>query len=117
MDITQNQKYIHSTPRKLRLVADMVRALNPEQALEALRFTPQAAARDLSKAIKTALANAKVKGANEVSFKTIEINEGPIMKRFMAGTRGRAKPYTKRMSHIKIVLSEKGGLPAGRQVK
>ena len=107
MNIMQTQRYIHSTPRKLRLVADMVRTLNPEQALEALQFSPQAAARDLSKAIKTALANAKVKGINEAVFKTIEINEGPIMKRFMAGTRGRAKPYTKRMSHIKIVLGEK----------
>jgi|SRR3989344_6339755 len=118
MDITQHQRYIHSTPRKLRLVADMVRTLNPEQALEALKFSPKAAARDLSKAIKTALANANVKGAEEIMFKTIEINEGPIMKRYMAGTRGRAKPYTKRMSHIKVVLTDtKGDLPAGRQVK
>jgi len=59
------------------------------------------------KAIKTALANAKVKGVDNLVFKTIEINEGPAMKRFMAGTRGRAKPYEKRMSHIKVVLTEK----------
>lgn len=106
MYITSTQKYIHSTPRKLRLLADMVRHMNPEQALEALQFSAKIAAKDLSKAIKTTLANAKVKGAENLSFKTIEINEGPIMKRFMAGTRGRAKPYTKRMSHIKIVLGE-----------
>lgn len=107
MDITNTQKYIHSTPRKLRLVADMIRKMEPDQAVEALRFSSRVAAKDLSKAIKTALANAKVKGVDNLVFKTIEINEGPAMKRFMAGTRGRAKPYEKRMSHIKVVLTEK----------
>lgn len=112
MEVTSIQKYIHSTPRKLRLVTDMVRKMEPGQALEALKFADQAAAKDLSAAIKTALANAKVKGMEQVTFKTVEINEGPKMKRFRAGTRGRAKPYKKRMSHIKIILtddlSEKG---------
>lgn len=100
------QKYIHSTPRKLRLVADMVRNLNPEKALETLRFTKKMAAKDLSSAIQTALANAKVRGMEEVSFKSVEINEGPKMRRMRPGTRGRGKPYKKRLAHIKIVLSD-----------
>ena len=106
MDITNTQKYVHSTPRKLRLVADMIRKMEPNQAIETLRFSGKVAAKDLSKAIKTALANAKVRGVENLVFKTIEINEGSVMKRFMAGTRGRAKPYQKRMAHIKIVLSD-----------
>ncbi len=107
MEAMTIQKYIHSTPRKLRLVVDMVRSLSTDKALEALKFTKKDAAKDLSSAIKTALANAKAKGMEEAYFKSVEINEGPKMKRFRPGTRGRAKPYKKRLAHIKIVLSDR----------
>lgn len=107
METVTIQKFIHTSPRKLRLVADMVRKMPPMRSLDTLRFTPKAAARDLSLAIKTALANAKQQGLTEIYFKTMEVNEGPKMKRFRAGTRGRAKSYVRRMSHIKIVLSDK----------
>lgn len=106
MEIQTIQKYIHTSPRKLRLVTDMVRTMEPEKALEALRFTNKAAAEDLSKAIKTVLANAKQKGMEKLNFEKIEVNEGPKMRRFRAGARGRVKPYKRRMSHIKIVLSD-----------
>lgn len=114
MDIIANQKFIHTSPRKLRLVADMVRGLEPAKALDVLKITPKAAANDLFSAIKVALANAKQKGleAEKIIFKKIEINESTKMKRYRAGSRGRVKPYKRRMSHIKIVLtddlSEKG---------
>lgn len=106
MEATTIQKFMHTTPRKLRLVADMVRAMEPAQAVETLKFTHKAAALDLLKAIETAVANSKQKGLEVVSFKAIEINEGPKMRRFMAGTRGRVKPYKRRMAHIKIVLTD-----------
>lgn len=108
MEITTIQKYIHTSPRKLRLVADMVRKMTPDQAIAVLEVTPKAAALDFQKAIKTVLANAKGKGldSQKTSFKTIEINESTKMRRFRAGTRGRVKPYKKRMAHIKIVLSD-----------
>lgn len=108
METIAIQKYIHTTPRKLRLLADMVRKVDPQEALNVLGVTPKAAAKDLSLAIKVALANAKQKGLLEgkVLFKSIEINEAGKMKRYRAGTRGRARPYTKKMSHIKIVLSD-----------
>lgn len=106
MEITSIQKFIHTSPRKLRLVTDMVRKMEPDKALETLRFTQKAAAKELSAAIVTALANAKQKGLEKVNFEKIEINEGPKMRRFRAGTRGRVKPYKRRMAHIKIVLSD-----------
>lgn len=108
MEIMTIQKFIHTSPRKLRLVADMVREMTPSKALDLLRITPKAAAKDLAKAIETVLANAKQQGAklDEVLFKKIEIDESMKMKRYRAGTRGRAKPYKRRMSHIKIVLSD-----------
>ncbi|OGE15019.1 50S ribosomal protein L22, partial [Candidatus Daviesbacteria bacterium GWA1_38_6] len=106
MQIQTIQKFIHTSPRKLRLVSDMVRKMEPEKALESLRFTNKAAAGELVKAIQTVLANAKQKGMEKVSFEKIEINEGPKMKRFRAGAKGRAKPYKRRMAHIKIVLTD-----------
>ena len=109
MEITTIQKYIHTPPRKLRLVADMVRKMSPGQALSVLKVTPKAAAKQLEKAFETVLANAKQQGldASKLTFKKIEINESMKMRRFRAGTRGRVKPYKRRMSHIKIVLKEK----------
>ena len=68
----------------------------------------QPAAKDLVKALETVLANAKQSGldSEKITFKKIEIDESIVMKRFHAGTRGRVKPYKRRMSHIKIVLSD-----------
>lgn len=106
MEVSSLQKFVHTPPRKLRLVADMIRNMEPTKALETLKFANKKAALDLAKAIKTVLANAKVKGLEDMLFKTIEINEGPKMKRFRAGAKGRVKPYVKKMSHIKIALKE-----------
>lgn len=90
------------------MVADMVRKMEPAKAVEVLTVTPKLASKDLEKAIKTVLANAKNQGldASKLTFKKIEINESTKMRRFRAGTRGRVKPYKKRMSHIKIVLTD-----------
>lgn len=99
------QKNINSSPRKLRLVAEMIRKMKPEEAIEVLQFTNKAAARPLANAIKTVLAN----GGNQatLSFEKIEINEGPKLKRVRAtGGRGRGRPYKRRWSHIKIVLTD-----------
>lgn len=108
MEITSIQKNIHTSPRKLRLVADMVRRLTPLKALQTLGFTNKAAAGPLSKAIKTALANAKQQNLEESTlvFAKLEINEGLKLPRYRAGTRGRAKPYNKKWSHIKVVLTD-----------
>ena len=106
MEIVSIQKYIHSSPRKLRLVADMVKKMEPGKAVEVLAYTPKMAALDLSSAIKTAMANAKQKSLANINFKSIEINEGPRLKRMRSAARGRGRPYKKRMSHIKIVLSD-----------
>lgn len=111
MEVITIQRYIHTSPRKLRLVADMVRQMSPDAALNLLRVTPKDAAKDLSKALETVLANAKQQGLDiqNTAFKKLEINESTKMRRYRAGTRGRAKPFKRRMSHIKIVLSDEKG--------
>ncbi len=100
------QKNLKSSPRKLRLVADMIRKMSPEQALLTLRFTNTAAAPLLAKAIKTVLANGG--NAEGLVFKTIEVNEGLKMRRIRVGTagRGRNRPYKKRMSSVKVVVTD-----------
>lgn len=108
MEIYTIQKNIHDSPRKMRLVADMIRKMKPMAAIQILEFTNKAAALPLSKAIKTVLGNAKSQNLDveQMIFKSIEVNEGIKMKRFRAGTKGRAKPYKKRFSQIKIVLTD-----------
>ena len=108
MEYRHIQKNLQDSPRKLRLVADLIRRMSPTRALETLQFAPQAAAVSLSKALKTALANA---GRDDVVIKSLEINEGQKLKRYRMGTagRGRGRPYKKRWAHIKIVLSDEVG--------
>lgn len=107
--IIATQKYLRMSPRKLRLVVDMVKHLPPTQAVEVLPYMQKRAAMPLHKVIKTAIANAQVKGisAETLKFSEIQIGQGPRLKRFRAGSRGRYKPYTRDMSHIRVVLTEK----------
>lgn len=90
----------------------MVRKMTPVKSLDVLRMTPKMAAQDMVKALETVLANAKQKGleTDSLAFKTIEINESMKMRRFRPGTRGRVRPFKRRMSHIKIVLSDELGV-------
>ncbi len=106
MEVIAKEKFIRTSPRKIRLVADVVREMTPVQALEMLPFLRKRAAKPLYKAIKSAVANAKVKGLVEkdLVFKEIEINEGPTLKRGRAVSRGQWHPILKRTSHIRVVL-------------
>ena len=103
-------KYIHMSPRKVRLVVDLVRGRDVNEALTVLRFTPKAAARVVAKAIASAAANAEEAyglSADELYVAEIRADHGPTLKRGRAGPRGRYKPILKRSSHITVVLAEK----------
>lgn len=106
MEYIAIQKNITMSPRKIRLVADMIRKMDPDQALVTLQFTNKAAALPLAKVIKTALANGNKQAG--LIFKKIEVNEGSKLRRYRVGTagRGRNRPYRKRWSHIKVVLTD-----------
>lgn len=102
-------KYLHVSPRKVRLVADMVRGRGVNEALTYLKFMPQATARAVAKAIKSAAANAEGMhglSADELYVAWITADDGPRLKRWRAGPRGRAKPILKRSAHITVVVSE-----------
>ncbi len=108
--IRSETKYIRTSPRKLRLIADAVRNLKPSQAVEQLQFINKRAAKVLRKTIKSAIANAvnnsKLK-EEDLTFKEIKINEGPTYKRWQAASRGRAHRILKRTSHIIVILQAK----------
>ncbi len=108
MEYEATTKYVRVSTRKVRLVADSVRKLTPVAALAALSQMQKSAAKPLWKTIASAIANAKQKDVAEdvLRFKTIEIMGGPAMKRWHAVSRGQAHPFKKRMTHIRIILTE-----------
>lgn len=109
MEIKSVQKFVKTSPRKLRLVANLAKKMTPLEAIETLPFSRKYAAEPLVKVIKTAIANGKILGAKEedLVFKEIQINEGPMLKRGRPASRGVWHPYKRRMSHIRVVLVEK----------
>ncbi len=100
------QKYLLESPRKLRLVVEVIKKMKPVDAVEKLPFVQKRAAGDLAKVIKSAIANAKAQGVSDADlvFKEIQIGEGPRLKRGRAASRGMWHPFKKRMSHIRVVL-------------
>jgi large subunit ribosomal protein L22 len=105
-------RYIHVSPRKLRLVADLVRQTPVDVALEQLRFSSKNAALPLTKAINSAVANA-VHNFNldkdSLFVKAITIDQGPVFKRYAPRAQGRAFVERKRTSHINVVLESRPG--------
>lgn len=110
MQVVAESKYKRISPRKVRLVADSIRRLPPEEALIALGAMNKRAAKPLGDTLKQAIGNAvnnfKLDKENLV-IREIQIGEGPTFKRWRAAARGRAHRVLKRTSHIRIVLEEK----------
>ncbi|BCO09966.1 50S ribosomal protein L22 [Desulfolithobacter dissulfuricans] len=102
-------KYIRISPQKARLVADVVRGKDVETAITTLKFMPKKAARILRKVIESAVANAEQTDTIDVDtlyIKSIEINGGPMLKRYRPRAMGRATRILKRTSHITVVVDE-----------
>jgi large subunit ribosomal protein L22 len=110
MEIKAKLNYLGITPRKVRLVADLVRNMDVKQAETQLKFTPKRASAPLLKLLNSAIANAKTNFNLEkeaLYIKKLIINEGPLFKRWRAESRGRAAPIIKRTSHVNLVLDVK----------
>jgi large subunit ribosomal protein L22 len=101
-------RYLRVAPRKVRLVAEHVRGKPVGDALALLRFTPQAAAKPLAKLLRSAVANAEQKGGrvdvDALFVKTLTVDQGPKMRRFMARAMGRAFRIEKKTSHVYVEL-------------
>jgi len=96
------------SPQKVRRVIDQVRGLGADEALELLRFMPQAAARPVAKVIRSAIANAEDIGLarEDLYIAEIRADDGPTRKWRRFGARGRFKPILRRSCHITVVLAE-----------
>lgn len=110
MDVRAFAKGVFISPQKLGLVCDKVRGMQAEQALVVLEFMPQKGAKFIHKLVASALANAENNfdlEREEMYITTIFAGDGPAMKRFKAGARGRYKPRKRRTSHLTLVLSQR----------
>jgi len=100
------------SPQKMRLVADQVRGLPVERALDVLKFSNKKAATVIKKVLESAIANAEHNdGADidELKISEILVDAGPTMKRLRPRARGRADRIIKRTSHLKVTVSETEG--------
>jgi len=103
-------KYIRISPRKIKPIADLVRGKSVVDAKAILKFTPRKGAGYLLKVLESAIANAENNhdlNADNLIVSEVFANQGPTMKRFKAGSMGRANPILHRTSHIGVVVKEK----------
>jgi ribosomal protein L22 len=106
--VRASARYLRTSPRKVRLVADQVRGLPIEDARALLQFSPRAAARDVAKLLDSAAANAENNHdlvAEDMRIAEIRVDEGPTLRRWRPRARGRATKIDKRTSHLSIALT------------
>ncbi len=106
--VRASARYLRSSPRKVRLVANQVRGLPIEDARALLSFSPKGAARDVAKLLDSAAANAENNHdlvADEMRVAEIHVDAGPTLRRWRARARGRATKIDKRTSHLSVALT------------
>lgn len=106
---TATLRFVRMSPRRMRLVADLVRGKQLGEALNILRYSDKKAAGIIKGLVESAMANAEQKAKVDVDslvLKTIFVNPGPTMKRFMPRAMGRANRICKRSSHVYVALDE-----------
>ena len=109
MEAIAKHRYARTSAQKARLVADQVRGLSVDKALNILTFSPKKAAVLVKKVLESAIANAEHnEGAdiNALRVATIMLDEGPSMKRIRPRAKGRADRILKRTAHITVVVSD-----------
>jgi len=101
-------KWVRITPRKARLVVEHIRGRTVPEARTMLAFSERAAAREIDKLLRSAVANAEANHdliGDDLVVKTVYVDEGPTIKRWRARARGRAVRVRKRMCHITLTLA------------
>jgi large subunit ribosomal protein L22 len=111
MEAKAHLRYLRVAPRKVSLVAALVRGKAVGSALSILKFTRKAAAKPVSKLIKSAVANATDLSKGEVDIdklfvKSITVDQGPTARRYLPRAMGRATRVNKKTSHVHVVVAE-----------
>jgi len=102
-------KYARISAQKARLVADQIRGMSVDQAINALTFSTKKGAKIIKKVLESAIANAEHNNGadiDELIVSRIHVDEGPIFKRFRARAKGRGNRILKRTSHITVAVQE-----------
>lgn len=106
------KRYIPSSPRKMRLVIDLIRGKTVEEALNILHYNPKHASNVIELALKSAVSNLSNKSETgkveekDVFVKQIFVNGGPVLKRVLPAPQGRAFRVRKRSNHLTIIVEE-----------
>jgi large subunit ribosomal protein L22 len=114
-EVRASARWVRMSPRKARLVTDHIRGRSVPEARTVLAFTPRAAAREIEKVLRSAVANAEANHdlvGDELFVSSAYVDEGPVMKRWRARARGRAARITKPTCHITVVLARAEVAPA-----
>ncbi len=109
------QRLVRQSPRKMRLVIDLIRGKDVNEAYAILKFNKKLAAKQIAKTLRSAVANAEQKAlrdnerfdADELFVTRAIVNGGAPLKRFTAAAQGRATPIKKRTSHVEIAVDSK----------
>ena len=113
MEVRAQLRFLRATPRKVRLVADLIRGKDVQQAVNILHLTNKHAAKDLEKLLKSAIANAENRDepmdVDRMFVKEVMVDGGPSMKRFRPAPMGRGFRVLKRSSHVTIKLDTRKG--------
>ena len=113
MEARAIHRYIGSSPRKMRLVIDLIRGISVEKAIEILHFNTKHASKDAEKVLRSAVANLMNKDdagrvePEELFVKEAYVNQGPTLKRISPAPMGRAYKIRKRSCHLTIVVAKK----------
>lgn len=108
--VSATAKYVRISPRKARLVVDLIRGKSVKEAKAILSLTPRAAAHVVGKVLASAVANAENNAnlsADDLIVARAYVNEGPTLKRFRPRAMGRASRIRKRTSHITVAVEER----------
>lgn len=109
MEVQALTRYARMSPKKVREVARTIQGRKANDAVDLLTLIPRKSARLIVKTLKSAIANAENNNnlsSDSLVVKSALVENGPVLKRFKAGARGTAMPRRKKMSHIRIVLSD-----------
>ena len=112
MEVSATSKYVHMSPRKVRLVAESIKGRPVGQAMAMLRLMPKTAALPVWRALHSAVANAEnnyALDADDLVVRRATADTGPTLKRGRPKARGRYGPILRRSSHIIVVVGEKEG--------
>jgi len=110
VEVKATAKFVRISPRKVRVVVDLIRGKKIQEALAILRYTPKRASEAITKVLKSAAANAEHNqqaNQDELFVAAAYVDQGPTLKRFQARAMGRADVLRKRTSHITVVVGDK----------